>query len=176
MLIDRSTDEVDALKYFVDLNTLDHQASNIQEWLNNNNFFEQNCSDNIHESSGITPSSSMTVGYNEKPVTVLQRSHLAKMGSLVDQDINFYGQAKGFYKSNGNRIEVQSRTYRKKVECSEKAIGKSIISKKTCPSTWEYEQGGLTASAWMVIEDIVKILEQEEFAKRIDRNNAADMV
>ncbi|GJQ72069.1 hypothetical protein Trydic_g3166 [Trypoxylus dichotomus] len=168
-LNDRAAEDVDALKYFVDLNTLDHQASNIQEWLNNNNFFEQqSCSDGLNEASGATTSSTMSLGFNEKPVTVLQRSQLVKMGSLVDQDISFYSQPKGFCKNNGNRIEVQSRTYRKKADSTEKAFGKSTASRKSCPSTWEYEKGGLTPAAWVVMEDIVKILEQEEFAKRVD--------
>lgn len=166
---DRTTDEVDALKYFVDLNTLDHQASNIQEWLNSNNFFEQqSCADPLNETANATAGSSISMGFNEKPVTVLQRSQLVKMGPLVDQDMGYYGQAKGFCKNNGSRMEVQSRTYRKKADGSEKSFGKSVINKKSCPLTWEYEKGGLTPAAWMVMEDIVKILEQEEFAKRVD--------
>ncbi|KRT81781.1 hypothetical protein AMK59_5524 [Oryctes borbonicus] len=166
---DRPAEDVDALKYFVDLNTLDHQASNIQEWLNNNNFFEQqNCSDGLNEATGAATSSGISMGFSEKPVTVLQRSQLVKMGSLVDQDMSFYSQHKGFCKNNGGRVEVQSRTYRKKADSSEKTFGKSTISKKSCPSTWEHEKGGLTPAAWLVMEDILKILEQEEFAKRVD--------
>ncbi|KAK9728150.1 Bromodomain [Popillia japonica] len=168
-LSDRNADEVDALKYFVDLNTLDHQASNIQEWLNNNNFFEQqNCSDALNDASGVTTNPTMSLGFSEKPVTVLQRSQLVKMGSLVDQDMSYYSQPKSFCKNNGNRIEVQSRTYnRKKSDGSEKGFGKSA-NKKSCSSTWEYDKGGLTPAAWIVMDDIVKILEQEEFAKRVD--------
>lgn len=151
------------------MNTLDHQASNIQEWLNNNNFFEQqNCSDALNDASGVTTNPTMSLGFSEKPVTVLQRSQLVKMGSLVDQDMSYYSQPNSFCKNNGNRIEVQSRTYnRKKSDGSEKGFGKSA-NKKSCSSTWEYDKGGLTPAAWIVMDDIVKILEQEEFAKRVD--------
>ncbi|XP_022905999.1 uncharacterized protein PFD1115c [Onthophagus taurus] len=61
-----------SLKYFIDLNTLEHHSANIQEWLDNNNFFFDD-DDNVEKDE--ENNSSINVNKFEFPhqVKVLQR-------------------------------------------------------------------------------------------------------
>lgn len=151
----------DALKYFIDLDTLD-QGSDIQEWLNNNNFFENN---EINDGSLQSPNHA-DIFTQTKPVTVLQRSSkLNRFRDSIDFSTDLMKNVKG-------KLESTSRTYRKRSENSDGLKTLKSFNFKKVSNIWELEKGGLTTNTVILLEKVLKVLEQEKLAKYLvlDKN------
>lgn len=163
-------DPDDALKYFIDLNTLD-QGSDIQEWLNNNNFVENTPND---PSEGLQSPSTQDFFTSTKQVTLLQRAQKTSKAvgefsgeMLVNSLKNL--QLSRPTSSIGNLVE--SRTFRKRCENESKISLKSFsgVKKTENCNSWESDNGGLAANTVMILEKILKSLENHELISRLPK-------
>lgn len=151
-------EEDDALKYFIDLNSLD-QGTNIQEWLNNSNFMD-NPSCDLNESQPTSPTSYQD-SFLSKTVTLLQRNHQQKEstgGDLLANTIKGYKLA-NLPPSSVGYVDAAFSS------CAELAMaGLNKLS-----NAWENEKGGLAANTYLLLEKITKTLECHDLVKHFPK-------
>lgn len=166
-------DDIESLKYFIDLDS-GNQGSDIQEWLNNNNFFENN---DMNDGSLNSPNHMDNIFTQTKPITVLQRS---KSNNRYKENIlDFQNDILTSLKNNksiGN-VEITSRTYRKRSENNDNNQKNSGLKsfnafKKVTNNIWELEKGGLTPNTIILLEKVIRNLEQEKLTKQTYEKHA----
>lgn len=170
-------DDVDAesLKYFIDLDT-GHQGSDIQEWLNNNNFFENN---DMNDGSLSSPNH-IDLFTQTKPITVLQRS---KSNRYKENLLDFQNDVITSLKNNKclGSLEIASRTYRKRNDTNDNQKvsnnnNKAFNAFKKVTNIWELEKGGLTPNTIILLEKTIRNLEQEKLARQTQLDNKTKVI